>query len=114
MTAPIPITLYQPGGRIYNELALRYGVDSANLIARAAATGDRGELGAAIARASHGAPLQDSLAAIFAEQIITEPLDAPLEALDAGIARVLDSPGIRTLLLAGGVLLAAALLWKMR
>lgn len=49
-------------------------------------------------------PLQDNTAAIFAEQIITDPLAAPLESANNLAKKLLNSPAV--LLTAGVVILA--------
>src|SRR6266498_1137555 len=55
------ILRYQPGGDIYHTLSTRYGEAAANAIAEAALTGDRAQLGSAIATAKgDGPPLDDS------------------------------------------------------
>ena len=97
--ATIPIERYQAGGDIYATLAAQYGTNAANSIAAAAATGDREQLTEAIAYVRNGAALDDSTASIFIDQLLTDPLAAPLDALDSAVKKVFDSNGIKTILL---------------
>lgn len=92
------VARYQPGGDIYATLLSQYGQADADYIAQAAATGERAQLTEAIAYVRHGAALNDSTAGIFLDQILTDPLDAPLDALDAGVKKLFDSEGIKTIL----------------
>lgn len=96
--ATIPIERYQAGGDIYATLAAQYGTNAANSIAAAAATGDREQLTEAIAYVRNGAALDDSTASIFIDQLLTDPLAAPLDALDKGINQIFNSEGVKTIL----------------
>lgn len=74
------IARYQPGGDIYATLLAQYGPQSAALIAQAASTGDRSQLGNAIENAKGVAPSgSTSTLTNFWNQITTDPLAAPLQ-----------------------------------
>lgn len=92
------ITRYQPGGDIYNALAEQYGLSAADVLAAAAASGDRATLTEALANVKYGAPLNDSTASILADQLLTDPLGAPLDALTSGIDQIFNSEGVKTVL----------------
>jgi len=81
------IQRYAPGGDIYQSLAASYGTAAADRIYVAAQTGDRPTVTAAIAQEKYGNPLTDSTAAIFAQQVVTDPLAAPAEALNSQIGK---------------------------
>jgi hypothetical protein len=73
------IARYQPGGDIYNTLSAKYGFEAAQSIAQAATTGDRAQVGSAIAAAKGDGPALDgSTLDAFVTQIETDPLAAPL------------------------------------
>lgn len=74
----VPIERYQPGGDIYNKLAAQYGTAAAQQVYQAALSNDRVAITDAIANVRSGPPLQDSTAAIFFDQLATDPLAAPL------------------------------------
>ncbi len=73
------IDRYQPGGDIYTKLLAQYGQANADSIAAAARTGDETQVNSALVSAKNGAPLNTSTWGIFGNQIITDPLAAPLE-----------------------------------
>jgi hypothetical protein len=73
------IAEYQPGGDIYAQLASLYGADAANQIAAAATTGDRTQLSNVLETIKgYPAASDASTAEIFINQLITDPLAAPL------------------------------------
>ena len=79
---------YAPGGDIYADNATKYGVDGAELIWRGYQRD--GRQGAAIAAgnlASPGVGGSTSTLAIFAEQLVTDPLAAPLESANNQIGK---------------------------
>lgn len=78
------IARYQPpSGDIYLTLQTEYGTQEAGSIAQAASTGDNnGEVAAAISQAEFGNPLNTSTAQILANQLETDPLNAPLSGLE--------------------------------
>lgn len=76
------IQRYQPGGDIYVTLVGEYGASSADAIAQAALSGDSILVANAINMAKNGAPLDTSTLGIFADQIATDPLGAPLASLN--------------------------------
>ncbi len=55
------------------------------------------------------APLDDSTASNFAHLIATDPLGAPLAALDKGVSQLVNSKGLQVTLLAGVVVLVVFL-----
>jgi hypothetical protein len=57
-------------------------------------------------------PLEESTAKIFAEQILNDPLDAPLDTLDAGVKKVFESTGVRTILIFAALGIGAAIYFK--
>lgn len=101
---PDAIALYQSGGSAYAFFEQHYGTGAANVIAEAAATGDRANLTDAISQVKFGNPLNDSTAEILADQLLNDPLGAPLDALDSGVNRIFASTGVKTVL----VIVAAA------
>ena len=82
------IARYQTGGDIYATLLAQYGQASADSIAAAARTGDsNGEVSTAIANARTAAGItkgeqDDSVLDAFGNQIVTNPLGAPLDSLN--------------------------------
>lgn len=101
------IARYQPGGDVYAKLVAQYGTPDANRIAFAARSGD----GAALANAieivrGHGGERSESTLGLFATQIATDPLAAPLDALNkplgAAVWSLLKNPWV---LLAFGLVL---------
>jgi hypothetical protein len=107
--SPSLIQEYQPGGDIYNTLAAQYGAQNANNIAQAALSGDESQVNAAIAQAQFGTPLTTSTTSIFASEIVTDPLAAPLDDLNTLIKNSVASffgnttVAITTFLILGGV-----------
>ena len=57
-------------------------------------------------------PLTESTLGIFAGQIFTDPLAAPLGALDKGVGQFFGSSGIQTILVIGGLAFVAYMLLK--
>jgi hypothetical protein len=84
---PSTIARYQIGGDIYASLQTQYGTPAADAIAAAARTGDETNVNAAMVAAKYGSPLNDSTWNIFADQIITDPLAAPLESANSQIGK---------------------------
>ena len=82
---PELIRRYQYGGDISTRLANDYGDAAAQMIARAASTGDRYAVGDALNRVRHGSPLPQSTTAILVEQLVTDPLGAPLDAANKAV-----------------------------
>lgn len=86
----IPVTRYAPGGDIYSQLVSKYGKDVAAQVYNAAQNGDRASmsqiLGSAIPLGQPGGgsiqPLMDdSITDAFIDQITSDPLQAPVDAL---------------------------------
>ena len=80
------IQRYQPGNDIYNSILAQHGKDAADACAAAAMTGDETQINAVLALYSGtstptvAVPMADtSTANIFTNQILTDPLAAPLE-----------------------------------
>lgn len=94
---PETIAIYQQGGTAYAFFEKNYGTSNADIIASAAASGDRATLTDAIAQVKWGNPLNDSTVEILAENLITDPLGAPLDALDAGVNQLFNSTGLKTI-----------------
>jgi hypothetical protein len=110
--SPDTIKRYQPGGDIYNTLLNKYGKSIADNVAAAAATGDETAVNAAIPGAYSGVvatPLDTSTASIFTDQILTDPLAAPAEALNNQIGNALKNLFVNpfVLLAAVGIGIAA-------
>jgi len=77
------IQRYQPGGDIYQALlAQGIGAAGANAVAQAALTGDETQVNAALTQAQFGNPLNTSTASILTNQLLTDPLAAPLSGLN--------------------------------
>lgn len=69
------------------------------------------------AEIGHGAkfgdePLDESTTNALTDQLIHDPLGAPLAALDSGVKQLFSGSGIRTLLLIGGAVLVVVLVIK--
>lgn len=102
----IPIERYQPGGDIYQTIVQQYGTAGAQKVYQAALTGDRTAISEAIGELRDGPPLEDSTAALFLDQIATNPLAAPLGAANTVIGNsVLSFLKNPMVLLAAGVVL---------
>lgn len=111
----IPITRYQRGGDIYQQLASQYGTAAADAIAAAATTNDRAVLAEAIALVRSGpARTGTSTLGNFFNQLITDPLAAPLESANNQIGKavwnVVKNPwvlatlvGVISFVLVGGI-----------
>lgn len=72
------IAEYSPGGDLYQKIVTQYGQDVADRVAAAAAQGDKPQIGQILAIARNGPNLNTSTASIFAQEILTDPLAAPL------------------------------------
>jgi hypothetical protein len=57
-------------------------------------------------------PRETNVFKIFGQQILDDPLDAPLETLDAGVNKVLKSSGIQTILVVAALGIAALIMLK--
>jgi hypothetical protein len=82
------IARYQIGGDIYYSLTQRFGEAIAAQAAAHARNEDSAAITALLTRAKHGAPLNDSTADAFVDQIITDPFNAPAAGLNAQIGRL--------------------------
>lgn len=113
LTAEI-IARYQPGGDIYATIARTYrnGLADAEYVARAAATGNRDTLAEAIAYVRNGAALETSTGVIFLDQVLTDPLAAPIDALNKGVKQLFDSSGVKSLLTVAVVAVVVVLVVK--
>ena len=83
------IARYQQGGDIYQKLASQYGTSGADKIAQAALSGDESQINVALTDVKYGAPLPTSTAGIFAEQLATDPLGAPLASVEKATSNTL-------------------------
>ena len=92
------INRYQQGGDIYAQLVNEYGVDAANTIAAAAMTGDSHNVTAAIAEVRSGPVRDDSIWSILGNQLVTDPLAAPLQSAETiasnSFMALLKSPAV--------------------
>lgn len=94
------IARYQPpNGDIFLTLQTEFGTQDATSIAQAASTGDNnGEVATAISQAKYGSPLNTSEAQILANQLETDPLNAPLSGLETiasnSLTDFLGSPAV--------------------
>lgn len=107
------IQRYQSGGDIYATLLAQYGASAAASIAAAALSGDETQVNAALVQAKNGSPLNTSTLGIFTNQMLTDPLAAPLASannlLGNTVLSFLKSPWvIATLLIVGFFLLGGA------
>lgn len=84
---------YLPGGDIYLELESRYGRAGADLVAGYALRGDVEGLNQALSDLKPGgfspgtAVLPTNTIGIFGNQLLTDPLDAPLAGLNSQIGK---------------------------
>jgi hypothetical protein len=103
------IARYQIGGDIYETLKGQYGQAAADQIAAAAQSGDETQINAALTTVKFGQPLNDSTASIFANQLATDPLAAPLASantlLSNSFLSLFKNPAVLF------VIVAAAFLW---
>lgn len=80
------INRYQPGGDFYAKLQSLYGKAGADKAAAAALTGDNTQLNEALAELKFGGqPLNTNTFSLFANQLGTNPLAAPLSGLNSQI-----------------------------
>lgn len=56
--------------------------------------------------------LEESTTKIFGQQILNDPLAAPLETLDAGVKKVFESSGVRTILIFAALGIVAVIALK--
>lgn len=88
------INSFQPGGTAYNNAVAQYGVDGANTLASAAATGDETQLQNAIEALQGNPTAQDaSTADALASQLYNAPLSAPLDQLGTILTNTVNSAG---------------------
>lgn len=57
-------------------------------------------------------PLETNTAVILGQQLLTDPLAAPLDALNNTVNRVFDAPGIKKLLVIAAVLVVGVIILK--
>ena len=114
MMTPDLIQRYQPGGDIYNQIVAAYGVAAANAVASAATTGDRTQVTDAIASVKYGQPKQDSTAVIFVDQLLTDPLAAPIASADSLIRKTLLAIGANPFFLIAGIVVVGAAVLVLR
>ncbi|HXE43236.1 MAG TPA: hypothetical protein VN516_09450 [Candidatus Baltobacteraceae bacterium] len=83
------IKRYQPGGDIYAQLVAQFGTASANAIAQAALTGDRGQVANAIENAKGiAAAPSTGFWGQLGTQLANDPLGAPIDSLNNQLSRV--------------------------
>lgn len=85
------INRYQAGGDIYAQLQSLYGTAGADQIAAAALSGDESQVNAALVQVKYGQPLNTSTTSLFATQLATNPLGAPLSGLNNIISNSFSS-----------------------
>lgn len=85
------INRYQPGGDIYVSLVSSLGQPGADSVAAAALSGDEHIINAAIVQAQYGNPLSTSTLGIFAGELATDPLAAPLSDLNGILSNSIKS-----------------------
>lgn len=88
MMTPETQDRYYGGGDIYAQFEAQYGFDAANAIADAAATGDPAQVNAALVKVKFGNNLPTDTFNMFLHQITTDPLAAPIGALDGQLQKV--------------------------
>jgi hypothetical protein len=108
------INRYQPGGDLFAIYQTRFGDAGANEIAAAAATGDESAITTTVNELTFGQPLDTSTADILANQLATDPLNAPLASasniLSKTISDLQDSIKKTVISLAENPLVAVALI----
>jgi hypothetical protein len=77
---PAMAVRYAPGGDIYQTLATQYGSANADRVNQAYLTGESGAVAEELARIRFGPQSSTSTVGIFAGQMVTDPLGAPLDA----------------------------------
>lgn len=80
---PQLIQRYQPGGDIYNTIVSQYSQSTADAAAQAALSGDETAINAVLRNSTYGADLNTSTLDIFTNQILTDPLAAPLASAES-------------------------------
>ncbi len=109
---PDVIKRYQFGGDIFDRLVEQYGYGVATDIADAAATGDGETLNLAIQSHRYGQVQEgfwEGTAGNFIEILATDPLTAPLQMLNRGVAQIFNSSGVKTISTIAVVVAVAAL-----
>ena len=81
---------YQPGSSNYVALADRYGQEAADYVYAAATSGDTNEVNKALSNVRRGTtgasyPGSESTWWNFGEQLVTDPLAAPLDSLNTAL-----------------------------
>ena len=103
------INRYQSGGDIYAALLAKYGQTTADAVAQAALSGDETQVNAALAQGIYGNPLDTSTVSILTQQLATNPLGAPLDAINNVIGNTFSSLFSSKYVVI--VLIAAGFLW---
>lgn len=114
---------YQPGGDLFAQIAADYGAAAAARVAEAARSGDVDVVNRALSAARRGElgtpeALNESTAALFWQQITTNPLSAPLDSLNKqlGLAvwNVFKNPFVLVLVVAVVFYLLGGVGWVKR
>lgn len=93
---------WQPGGDIYSAVSDKFGQAIADQLATAVANGDNYTVNDLLASTRYGSgPGQTTTLGEFVRLITTQPLDAPLAALDSGVKKIFDSSGVKTIIVVG-------------
>lgn len=79
---------YQPGGDIFQKIADQYGLEAANRVSVAAASGKQGAIADALAAVKHGPARNESTAAEFWNQLATDPFAAPLKSANNQLSKL--------------------------
>jgi len=79
---------YAPGGDIYQSLEAEYGTSAAGRVQQAYMSAQPGEVARVLAELRYGQPLSESTAGIFLDQLVTDPLGAPLDSANRAIGNL--------------------------
>ena len=89
---------YQPGGDIYSRLEQHYGTSGADKVAAADASGEPYAINRALTDLKYGPDRDASVVSNFADQLLTDPLAAPLDAANEqignAVANVFKNPWV--------------------
>jgi hypothetical protein len=108
---------YAPGGDIYEAVKAEHGAIAADRVWRAHQSGEPGAVAEVLAELRYGAERPTSTAGILLNQLVTDPLGAPLDAANRGLGNIIGNTlaGIfRNPWVLGAIALGVWLWWKRR
>ncbi len=90
---------YAPGGDLYTKASSQYGIGGADKLYQASLSDDPAAMNNAFQNLrGYGAPLDESTASIFWDQVTSDPLAAPLESannqINKAVGNVFKNPAV--------------------